>query len=137
MTVDASVGLKWFIEEPRSPAARKILRRADSLIAPDIFILEICNAVWKKVKAEEISSEQGKAIVSNVPLMIDYFVPSSQLADRAFDLAIIFNHPVYDCLYLVLAERESSVLMTDDAKMVSLARKAKLSRWVHSLKGSS
>lgn len=133
IAIDASVGVKWFVEESRSSAARKILGKAESLIAPDIFTPEISNAVWKKVKADEISIDQGKAIVSNLPLFIDHFVPSSQLVGRAFDLAIEFNHPVYDCLYLALAERESIVLVTDDAKLLTLAKKAKLSRWVHSL----
>jgi predicted nucleic acid-binding protein len=133
IAIDASVGVKWFIEEQRSSAARKILGKAETLIAPDIFTPEISNAIWKKVNAVEISMDQGKAIVSNLPLFIDNFVPSSQLVNRAFDLAIEFNHPVYDCLYVALAERESVILITDDAKLLTLAKKAKLSRWVRSL----
>ena len=137
IAIDTSVGVKWLVEEPRSLAARKILGRAESLIAPDILTSEISNAVWKKVKADEISIDQGKAIVSNLTQFIDYFVPSSQLVERVFDLAVKFSHSVYDCLYLALAERESVILMTDDAKLVTLAKYAKLSRWVHPLKAHS
>ena len=133
LAIDASVAVKWFIEEPRSSAARKILGKTESLIAPDIFTPEITNAVWKKVKADEIPMDQGKAIVSNLPLFIDHFVLSSQLIDRAFHLAVEFSHPVYDCLYLALAEHESVILITDDAKLLTLAKKAKLSRLVRSM----
>ena len=133
LVIDANVALKWFIEEPRSPAARKILEKRAAFIAPDIFIPEICNVVWKKVKNQEITAEQGQAIVTNVPTVLDHIVPSSEVAKRAFDLAVQFNHPVYDCLYLALAERESITLITDDAKLVTVAKKAKLARLVQAL----
>jgi predicted nucleic acid-binding protein len=133
LVIDANVGLKWFIEEPRSTAARKILEKGASFIAPDIVIPEICNVVWKKVKNQEITAEQGQAIVTNVPMILDHIVPSSELAQRAFDLAVQSNHPVYDCLYLALAERESITLITDDAKLVAVAKKARLARLVQAL----
>jgi predicted nucleic acid-binding protein len=131
--IDANVGLKWFIQEPRSPAARKILEKGAAFLAPDIFIPEICNVVWKKVKIQEITAEQGQAIVTSVPMVIDHIVPSSEVAERAFALAVQFNHPVYDCLYLALAERESVTLITDDAKLVTIAKKARLTRLVQAL----
>jgi predicted nucleic acid-binding protein len=133
LVIDATVGLKWFIEESRSSVARKILDKGASFIAPDIFIQEICNVVWKKVKNQEITAEQGEAIVANVPMVLDHIVPSSEVASRAFALAVQFNHPVYDCLYLALAERESITLITDDAKLVNIAKKAKLARFVQAL----
>jgi len=131
--IDASVGLKWFIEESRSTAARKILEKGTGFIVPNIFIPEICNVVWKKIKNQEVTAEQGQAIVTSLPAVIDHIVPTAELAQRAFDLAVQFNHPVYDCLYLALAERESSTLITDDAKLVTVGKKAKLGRLVQAL----
>lgn len=133
LVIDANVGLKWFIEESRSSAARKILDKGASFIAPDMFIPEICNVVWKKVKNQEITAEQGKAIVANVSMVLDHLVPSSEVAGRAFALAVQCNHPVSDCLYLALAERESITLITDDAKLVNIAKKAKLARFIQAL----
>ena len=94
LVIDANVGVKWFIEEARSLAARKILEKGSAFIAPDIFIPEICNVVWKKVKKQEITAEQGQAMVNNMPTVLDYYVPSSDLASRAFVLAVQYNHPV-------------------------------------------
>ncbi len=131
--IDANVGVKWFIEEPRSLAARKILEKGTAFIAPDIFIPEICNVVWKKVRKQEITAEQGQAIVNNIPTILDYYVPSSDLASRAFVLAVQYNHPVYDCLYLALAERDSFTLVTDNAKLVTVAKRAKLAGVVQAL----
>ena len=40
---------------------------------------------------------------------------------------------MYDCFYPALAEGESATLITDDAEVLALARKAGLSRWVQPL----
>ena len=133
LVIDANVGLKWFIEEPRSSAARKILDKGVTCIAPDIFIPEVCNVVWQKVQNREITLEQGHAIVTNAPMILDRLVPSSEVAQEAFALAVRFSHPVYDCLYLALAKRESVTLITDDAQLVAVAQKAKLNRLVQAL----
>ena len=71
--------------------------------------------------------------MNNLPTVLDYFVPSSDLANRAFVLAVQYNHPVYDCLYLALAERESFTLVMDDAKLVTVAKRAKLAGLVQAL----
>ena len=49
-------------------------------------------------------------------------VPSRPLAARAAEMAEHLDHPVYDCLYLALAEVETDVLLTADSR---LARKIK------------
>jgi predicted nucleic acid-binding protein len=66
-------------------------------------------------------------------MVLDHIVPSSEVAKRAFALAVQFNHPVYECLYLALAERESISLVTDDVKLVTVAKKARLARLVQAL----
>ena len=42
--VDASVAIKWFVEELRSEAARAVLGSGGPLIAPDLMAPEACNA---------------------------------------------------------------------------------------------
>ena len=53
--VDASVAVKWFVEEVRSTAARTVLSSGAPIIAPDLIIPETCNTAWKKVRRAEIS----------------------------------------------------------------------------------
>ena len=52
LVVDASVVIKWFVPEPFSLEARRILDdyRAGSLdlVAPDLLNAEVGNIVWKK-----------------------------------------------------------------------------------------
>lgn len=42
-------------------------------------------------------------------------VPSRSYAPCASELAEQLDHPVYDCLYVALAESEASVLLTADS----------------------
>ena len=40
------------------------------------------------------------------------------LVPRAMDLARRLDHPVYDCVYLALAEREHAALVTADQRLL-------------------
>jgi predicted nucleic acid-binding protein len=133
LVVDASVAIKWFVEETRSDAARAVLNSGEPLLAPDLLVPEACNAAWKKVKRGEIPDEQGAAIARALPMSFDRLIPTTELAPRAFALGHQFDHPVYDCFYLALAGAESATLVTDDTQVLALARKAGLSRLIRPL----
>ena len=48
LVVDASVVVKWYTDEPDSPSARSILISGTDLIAPDVIVAEVLNALWSK-----------------------------------------------------------------------------------------
>ena len=50
--VDASVALKWFVEEDGSERAAALLASKDLLIAPDLIVPEVCDAAGKPSVAE-------------------------------------------------------------------------------------
>lgn len=116
--VDASVVVKWFVEERGSSAARTVLARGETLLAPELVLVEVSNTAWKKVKRKEMTLEQGEAMVRAIPLYFDRLVESGMLIPRAYALATRLNHPVYDCLYLALAEMESIKMITDDTRLI-------------------
>jgi predicted nucleic acid-binding protein len=51
LVIDASVALKWFIDEDGSDRAAALLDGKELLIAPDLIVAEVCNAGWKAVRA--------------------------------------------------------------------------------------
>ncbi|MBI2312897.1 MAG: type II toxin-antitoxin system VapC family toxin [Betaproteobacteria bacterium] len=131
--VDASVAVKWFVEEVRSAGARAVLASGEPVIAPDLIVPETCNTAWKKVGRGDISREQAEAIVRILPLSFDRLAPTASLSSRALELALRFDHPAYDCFYLALAESENSVLVTDDLRVIELGKKAGLGKLVKGL----
>ncbi len=49
--VDASVAVKWFVEERGSSAARTILARGETILAPDLVLVE-AGSTAKKSKTK-------------------------------------------------------------------------------------
>ena len=50
LVVDASVALKWFVDEDGSDRAVALLDGDEPLIAPDLVVAEVCNAAWKSLR---------------------------------------------------------------------------------------
>ena len=52
-------------------------------------------------------------------------VPAADLIPQAFEFATRIQHPVYDCLYLALAVREDTHVVTADRRFVAACSKDK------------
>jgi len=55
--VDASVAIKWLIDEPGTQQA--IALRRHTLSAPDLLLPECANILWKKVRRDELSGDEA------------------------------------------------------------------------------
>lgn len=114
LVVDASVACKWFVEELGSPQAAALLEGDEGLIAPEFVIAEVSNALWRKSRVGEMAFEQAEAAVDELPRFFDDLVPSALLAARSLAIAAALDHPVYDSLYVALAELREARLVTAD-----------------------
>ena len=123
IVVDASVAVKWFVEEPGHAAAVRASEDSD-LAAPDRLLLEVANVPRRKVKQREIPTDQAAVAVRRLPGLMDSIVPSASLVDRTFDLAGRLDHSVYDCAYLACALHLDSRLLTADGHFAGKARLA-------------
>ena len=117
LTVDASVVVKWFVDEPLSEESRLLLAHRLHLRAPAILISEFANTIWKKVRRGEIA-DPGPYFdeLASIPEIVD-FLPDADLIERAACIAVEIGHPVYDCLYLACAEATESAAITADRKL--------------------
>lgn len=123
LIVDASVAAKWVAEEPGSDRARAVFL-ADECWAPALIMAEVGNALWKKHRARRLSVEQAVAALQALPERMRLF-DNTALASRAFTFATELDHPVYDCFYLALAERERCALVTADARLLAATKRLK------------
>lgn len=117
--LDASVAVKVFVEDRYSDQASEALRHY-APISPSIIFSEVANAFWLYIS-------QGRADISDMRLSIRKLTalievsPDQDLVEDALALADELDHPVYDCLYMVLARREGLPLITADKRMLKLA----------------
>jgi predicted nucleic acid-binding protein len=118
VVVDASVAIKWFIEEPDRAAARRLLEPGNRLIAPELLVAEVSSAMWKRLMAGEGDARQAPLTASSLPRFFARLVSIAPLAARALEIAAELGHPVYDCFYLALAESEDATLITADRRLI-------------------
>lgn len=116
--VDASIAIKWVIPEVLSDAANRLRDGEDEFLAPDLLLVEVANALWKKTKTEEISAREADAALDLVGQSGIDLHPTGPLLPRAMEVARRLDHPVYDCVYLALAEREQTALVTADQRLL-------------------
>jgi len=119
MTIpDASVAVKWFILEADSPKAQDLLRRPEPLVAPDLILAEAGNAAWSQLRRNLIGRPQFDALVRTLPSTLHEIVPTSGVLSSAAVIACAIDHPIYDCVYIALAEARDDVLVTADSKLI-------------------
>ena len=122
IVVDASVALRWYVQASDSEAAIALLAGDEPLVAPDLVVAEVTNAAWKLVRAGAIGGEHGARIAAAVPTAFSALIGAARLSARAFALAHELDHPVYDCLYLALAELEDARMITADQRLLTRLR---------------
>jgi predicted nucleic acid-binding protein len=117
LVVDASIALKWFLPEPDSVPAEVLLRRDGELVAPALIVAEVCNAAWKRFRRGETTDRHLDWIADRIGRIGLVLVPDSALAAPAAAIARQLDNPVYDCLYLALAEERRAMLVTADRRL--------------------
>lgn len=125
LVVDASVAVQWVLPEALSDRATALRLTGEPIIAPDLVYAEIGNAVWKRAVWGELSAATAVEALETAAGLYNALVPMAGLAARATEIAIALKHPIYDCFYLALAEREHAPMISADKRLLAKAKKAK------------
>ena len=133
LVVDASVAFKWFAQEDGTDRALQLIERGEPIVAPDLILADVCNAAWKSLRRGELVAAQFDAILNDVAQPFSRLVPFQQLIRPAAALTRELDHPVYDCLYLALAQAEELPVVTADQRLLSAVRETTLAGRVLSL----
>jgi predicted nucleic acid-binding protein len=121
LVVDASVAVKWVLAESDSELAQQIVH--SSLLAPDLLLIECGNAIWRHVQLGEIDRVQVPRLWAILRQMPVEMVGTRELIERALDLAVALNHPIYDCLYLALALERGARVVSTDRRFLAASRR--------------
>lgn len=124
LVVDASVAVLWTLDQQGSERAA-VLAKQESMIAPSLIAAEIGNAIWKAVRRGDLPRTEAHTAVEIALGPFNDLTPVEELCGRALELAIELNHPIYDCFYLALAERERVPLVSADERLVAKTKKLK------------
>ena len=133
--VDASVGIKLFVDEPLSEPARRLFEglAADppaELHVPDLFFIECANILWKYTRRFGRPLEDSQADLADLGKLTLRVVSTADLMEDALTLAAGTGLTAYDACYAVLAQRLEVSLVTADAP---LARAVSWAVWLGDL----
>ena len=122
--VDASVGIKLFIQEEGSEQASLLFGRLAAsppanLYIPDLFYAECANVLWKYVRQYGYAAEAARQNLSDLQVLALQVIPTASLVEPALILALEYDVIVYDACYLALAQLASVPLVTADAALVN------------------
>jgi predicted nucleic acid-binding protein len=126
--VDASVVVDWVAPDadPDGPAMRALLglaERSERLVAPRLLMEEVANALLTGVRRgrwDGVAADHAFADLRDLPVDLIDTPPD---LDQAWELARRYDeHPIYDLVYLALARRLSTTLLTADRRLVDRLR---------------
>ena len=128
IVIDASLAVKWFLEEPDSDAARqKLADNLGQITVPDLFVIEVTAALVRNANIHKRTQaamrahiEDFVALLSGDEIALVRMEPQ-QIASSASQ-AIDLGHPLKDCLYLALAMELGCELVTCDARFAAKAK---------------
>ncbi len=117
--IDASVVIKWVVNEPGSENAVRLIG-GPTLSAPDLLMSECANILWKKVRREELTRDEASLAVELLVRADIELVPTRALTPAATQLSLDLDHPAYDCMYLALALDRDDAFVTADSRFVRI-----------------
>jgi len=117
LVIDASIAVKWVVEEEGTPQALA-LRQRTKLIAPELLVAECANILWKKAARGELSQEEALLAAKLLQSAEVELLPMRSLFETATSLAIELDHPAYDCIYLALAVENDCPFVTADERFL-------------------
>jgi predicted nucleic acid-binding protein len=138
VVVDASIALKWILNETDSSKALTLLAdwndREIEVYAPSLLFYEVTNALYRHVRKGGIpfyDARRGLTEIIYKVLEID-FPEDPDFNIRAMELGQQFGLPAaYDSHYLALAERKECELWTADTRLWNSIRgKLAWLRWL-------
>ena len=136
VVVDASVAVKWLIEEEDSDRAISLARlwAGDGIqpVAPYLMPFEVSNALHRRVTAGEMEVDEAASLMDQLSSMDIELHHPRNLQGRALHLANqLGQRMTYDAHYLALADALGCDFWTADHQFYRVARPtARNIRWI-------
>lgn len=96
--------------------AAELLDGYDLLIAPDLALIEVTNALWRKIRVGEVTPLQVNKAIEEMGAILTLWPVTAEMTRLAFEIAQKIGHSMYDCMFLACAMQEEAQLITADVK---------------------
>lgn len=124
--LDVSVAVKWALPTAGERLTTEALQLLDrfgkaevELIVPDIFWVELGNALWKAARIGRCAPQDAVESMSAMRTRGLPTLASYGLLEQALSIALTFDRTVYDSVYVALAVQTQCQLITADERLAS------------------
>ena len=123
IVLDVSAAIEIILKKEKKELFDGYFKNAKWVIAPDLFVSEISNVLWKYNKVKQIKHDECIQYVEDSLAMVDDFIEAKDLWKEALGESIKNMHSVYDMFYAVLTRRNDAKLLTNDKALFALCKK--------------
>jgi len=127
VVLDVSAAIEIVLKKDKKQLFDETYQLATWVIAPELFVFELSNVLWKYYKSKILTHEECSQYVEDGIDLIDDFIAPNDLWRESLAEGIKNNHSVYDMFYLVLTRRNDATLITNDGPLAEICRKASIS----------
>jgi predicted nucleic acid-binding protein len=124
--LDVSAAIEILFQKEKSEKFSDEFNSGSWIIAPDLYVSEISNVVWKYYKAKVITHDECIQYVDDGINMIDNLFDAKDLWKEALAEGIKYSHSIYDMYYAILARRNDGQLITNDKVLADITKKMKI-----------
>ena len=124
--LDVSAAIEMLLQKEKARKYEEVYQDASWVIAPQLYIAELTNVLWKYQKAKAITHEECLQFVENGINLIDDYSDLNDLWKESLGEGIKNSHSIYDMYYAVLSRRNEAILLTNDKELSSLCKKLKI-----------
>jgi predicted nucleic acid-binding protein len=128
IVVDASLALKWYLDEALAEEADLwFTEHEGDIVVPHIFVIEVTSALVRRANIDKQLRPESEASVARLMALFSEQLirlanTELQQMEQAAKLALDLGHPLKDCIYLALAMELGCDLVTCDARFGAKAK---------------
>jgi len=115
LIIDAGVLLNLYVTTELTEKAEQVISDKRPVLI-DFVQIETANALRNLIKHKIIETR----LATNINQIINEtyrFTAATEYISKAFDLAVQYDHGIYDCLYVAAAIDNNAELVTTDKKL--------------------
>jgi predicted nucleic acid-binding protein len=121
-SIDVCGAMEILLQKEKAEKFSKILQEATLIIAPDLYISELTNTLWKYNRANILTKDECIQYINDGINYVDKFIDSKELWQEAFSEGINNNHSIYDMFYMVVTRRNDGILITNDSVLATICK---------------
>ena len=124
--IDVSGVMEILLQKEKAEKFDNVLGKSTFVIAPDLYISELTNTLWKYCNKKIYSENECMEFIQDGMDYIDRFINCKDIWQEAFSEGINHKHSIYDMFYMVTARRNGGTLITGDSALAAICKKCRV-----------